>query len=150
MIFKQMYKKGEETMTVILCADDRGGLCFAGRRQSQDRYVRNDILALCKTKRLFMDHYSKGQFTEPEGAVIEVADDFLDVLGEEDVCFLERQTPQPYLERASQLIVYRWNRHYPSTHSIKLPPDGWIQTWGEEFCGYSHETITREVYEREA
>ncbi len=137
-------------MTVILCVDDRGGLCFAGRRQSQDRYVRKDILALCQTKRLFMDHYSKGQFTEPEGALIEVADDFLDVLGEEDVCFLERQTPQPYLERASQLIVYRWNRHYPSTHSIKLPPDGWIQTQEEEFCGYSHEKITKEVYQREA
>ena len=87
MIFKQMYKKGVENMTVILCVDDRGGLCFAGRRQSQDRYVRKDILALCQTKRLFMDHYSKGQFTEPEGALIEVADDFLDVLGEEDVCF---------------------------------------------------------------
>ena len=92
-------------MTVILCVDDRGGLCFAGRRQSQDRYVRKDILALCQTKRLFMDHYSKGQFTEPEGALIEVADDFLDVLGEEDVCFLERQTPQPYLERASTVGI---------------------------------------------
>ena len=29
-------------MTLILCVDDRGGLSFNGRRQSQDRRVRED------------------------------------------------------------------------------------------------------------
>ena len=31
-------------MTLILCVDDRGGLSFNGRRQSQDRRVREDLL----------------------------------------------------------------------------------------------------------
>ena len=32
-------------MTLVLCADDRCGLSFNGRRQSRDRLVSEDLLA---------------------------------------------------------------------------------------------------------
>ena len=57
-------------MTLILCVDDRGGLSFNGRRQSQDRRVREDLLAMAAGGTLWMDGYSRRQFTEPEAAAI--------------------------------------------------------------------------------
>lgn len=37
-------------MTLILCVDDRGGLSFNGRRQSQDRRVREDLLTMAAVR----------------------------------------------------------------------------------------------------
>ena len=51
-------------MTLILCVDDRGGLSFNGRRQSQDRRVREDLLTMAAGGALWMDDYSRRQFTE--------------------------------------------------------------------------------------
>lgn len=59
-------------MTLILCVDDRGGLSFNGRRQSQDRRVREDLLTMAAGGALWMDDYSRRQFTEPEAAAIRV------------------------------------------------------------------------------
>ena len=59
-------------MTLILCVDDRGGLSFNGRRQSQDRRVREDLLTMAAGGTLWMDGYSRRQFTEPEAAAIQV------------------------------------------------------------------------------
>ena len=127
-------------MTLILCVDDRGGLLFNRRRQSQDRLVRQDMLRLCGEQPLAVSPYTARQFS-PE--------DHLKVTqepGEEDIFFLEDLPPRPFLERAEKLVLYHWNRVYPGDVHIVLPPQGWRLEEQVEFPGYSHEKITREVY----
>lgn len=129
-------------MTLILCVDDRGGLMFNRRRQSQDRLVRQDMLRLCGERPLAVSPYTARQFA-PEDPV-----KVTETPEEEDVFFLEDLPPEPFLERAQKLILYRWNRTYPGDVRIALPPQGWKLEEQAEFPGYSHEKITREVYTR--
>ena len=92
-----------------------------------------------------MDTYSRGQFSEPFPG-FRISDTPWTAAGPDDICFLELQNPAPALARAEELIVYRWNRHYPSDQRIALPPEGWRLIAKTEFLGYSHDKITKEVY----
>ena len=123
-------------MTLILCVDDRGGLSFNGRRQSQDRRVREDLLTMAAGGALWMDDYSRRQFTEPEAAAIRG----------DGLCLLELQDPEAALERADRLVLYRWGRHYPADRRLDLPPAGWRLEGQTEFPGRSHDMITKEIY----
>ena len=145
-------------MTLILCVDDRGGLSFNGRRQSQDRRVREDLLTMAAGGTLWMDGYSRRQFTEPEAAAIQVDRDPAARAAEGDgLCLLELQDPEAALERAEfsnlgllgegeQLVLYRWGRHYPADRRLDLPPKGWRLEGRTEFPGRSHDMITKEIY----
>ena len=134
-------------MTLVLCADDRCGLSFHGRRQSRDRAVAADLLANAAGRTLWIEPYSRALFPE-ETLWLQTADLPWTQAGAEDLCFLELQDPVPALERADSLVVYRWNRHYPSDRGISLPPKGWRLTAQTEFPGYSHDRITKEIYQR--
>ena len=130
-------------MHVIVCADDKLGMCFAGRRQSQDRLLREDLLALTKGVPLWMEPYSAKQFA----GIFEnfrIAEDFTRKALPGEYCFCERQLPETGVE---SVILYRWNRHYPADTVF---PRQWLQSRtlqeSREFAGSSHETITREVY----
>ena len=130
-------------MHLILCVDDRNGLCFGGRRQSQDRLLREDLLSMTRGVPLWMAPYSARQFESlPEN--VRVAENFMEEAGAGEYCFCELQLPQSNVE---SITVYRWNRHYPSDLAL---PDSWLQcrslTERKEFPGSSHEIITREVY----
>jgi len=139
--------RGGEPMTLILCVDDRGGLSFNGRRQSQDRRVREDLLTMAAGGALWMDDYSRRQFTEPEAAAIRVDRDPAARAAEGDgLCLLELQDPEAALERADRLGLYRWGRHYPADRRLDLPPAGWRLEGQTEFPGRSHDMITKEIY----
>lgn len=127
-------------MTLILCVDDRGGLMFNRRRQSQDRLVRQDMLRLCGGRPLAVSPYTARQFASGDSISV------TETPKEEDFFFLEDLPPEPFLEQAQKLILYRWNRVYPGDVRIALPPAGWKLEEQTEFPGYSHEKITREVY----
>ena len=135
-------------MTLIICADDRGGMAFNRRRQSQDRIVREHILADAAGGQLWMSPYSARQFGPEQAEHISADEDFLEKAGEADTCFLELSDPTAALARAEKLIVYRWNRTYPFDLAAALPPEGWTLAGMEEFSGHSHEKITKEVYTR--
>ena len=49
-------------MIIIAAVDDRNGMMFNHRRQSQDKVLREKILSLTAGKLLWMDHYSAKQF----------------------------------------------------------------------------------------
>ena len=51
-------------------------------------------------------------------------------------------------EQIEQFIIYRWNRVYPTDVSVEIGTE-WKLTETEEFPGFSHEKITKEVYCRE-
>lgn len=140
-------KKVSGDMELVLCVDNRGGMCFHQRRQSQDRAVRADLLQMARGRVLRMSEYSRRQFTEPD-AVIDASPDFLERAAEGDVCFVEQPPISPWLDRAAALVLYRWNRVYPSDQRLDIVPEqvGFHLQEQLEFPGYSHKTITKEVY----
>ena len=57
-------------MIVMVCVDDRGGMMFHQRRQSQDRVLRAHVLAEAEHHTLWMSTYSFRQFVDaPPGRI---------------------------------------------------------------------------------
>lgn len=134
-------------MKLIVCLDDNDGMLFGGRRQSKDRALRRRVLQLADAQKLWMNNYSAGQFVEDE-AHITVDEAFLDKASENDFCFVENTEIRPYLQRITGLVLYRWNRAYPS--DVKFPTallaGRWRKLSSVDFTGFSHERITEEIY----
>lgn len=130
-------------MTVYLCLDDRGGMLFNGRRQSRDAALLADLAAGLPGV-LTIDAFSE--------KLIAAAGIPYALLGEalpEDAhFFLENRSPEPLLAAADTLVLYRWNRHYPSDIRWEGNPAdyGFALAETREFPGKSHEVITKEVY----
>lgn len=135
-------------MIIIACVDDNMGMMFNHRRQSQDRGLRERILDAAKGNKLWMNHYSAKQFSKSTVPQINVDDNFLSEAGADEYCFVEDFDATPYLWRVEKIILYWWNRPYPSnqTFSIDLSAGGWKLVHTEEFAGSSHERITEEIY----
>ena len=133
-------------MTLILCADDRNGLLFHNRRLSRDSVLCDRILELCRNKTLWMNSYSASIFPR-NTPNIRVSEKFLDEAGEGEFCFVENTEITDVLSRTKTLVIYRWNRSYPS--DVKLPEnllEGKKPVSTLEFAGSSHPSITQEVY----
>ena len=148
-------------MKVILCADQKNGLMFNHRRQSQDRELRKRILSIIGDGKLYASAYSAGQFTEDlwEGK-LEVCEELLAAAalqpcpsgrdnrsGRDVYYFAEGQALQPAAEAGviEAVILYRWDKVYPADTWLDLPR-AWQLTACETFAGYSHEQITEEIY----
>ena len=134
-------------MKIALCLDDRNGMSFAGRRQSMDEILRQDLLLLVEGHRLWMSPYSAAQFDSlPENVQVDGA--CLEKAGQADWCFVEDGDVLSVQDRVTQFAIYRWNRHYPSDR--KFPMEAFASRWQLEsrrgFPGKSHENITLEVY----
>ena len=134
-------------MIAVVCVDDRGGMLFNRRRQSQDKVLRDDLLEEAGGRVLWMNAYSAGQFA-PLPPNVRTAEDFLERAGPGEVCFVEDRDLSPLEERIEGLILYRWNRRYPADLYCTLPLEDFVLEERREFAGSSHECITREVYRR--
>ena len=146
-------RKAGKKMHVILCADDRNGMMFHRRRQSRDRAVLEDIEKLRAGKTLLMYKYSDKMFSEygySDHETFESSEAALTAAGEDDFCFLEDISPAAHRGRIGSIVIYRWNRHYPSDLRIEGDLlDGWAAVERMDFEGNSHEKITREIFERQ-
>ena len=136
-------------MNLIVCLDDRLGMAFNRRRQSRDRLVTEDIARTVGKGPLRMAAYSRTLF-EAYPELPCVGEDFLSGAKEGDWVFLEDRPLGDRADRLRRLVIYRWNRHYPSDLTFDLDPlrEGFRLTERTEFGGYSHETITKEIFER--
>lgn len=140
-------------MRVICCVDDEMGMLFHHRRQSRDRAMIYDMLAMCRDQNLWAAPYSEKmlrEYTDERycGGKILIAEDFLEKAGKEDFCFVEKKLPLQYEKAVGQIILYRWNRKYPADIYFRIDLAGWIRTEMREFPGYSHEKITKEIYKK--
>ena len=132
-------------MKLIFCLDDRGGMMFNGRRQSQDKELRKRILETLDGKPLIMSPYSSKQFVEGGNIIIS---DAPQSEANNGIYFVE---DLPFsLEGVEEITIYRWNRHYPSDvkFGIDLSKEGFVLDSVYEFEGSSHEKITEEKYKR--
>ncbi len=135
-------------MIVMVCVDDKMGMMFNKRRQSQDRVLRQRMLELAGDKKLWMNSYSRRQFSEGEASHIAVAEAGFQNIQPGESCFLEEEDPAKYKDQIEVLILFRWNRSYPADLYCTLDLSGWKLMGTEDFAGYSHEKITEERYER--
>ena len=136
-------------MTVVVCVDDRGGMTFNKRRVSRDRTVYADIVADLGGKALCLSEYSLPLFSELDVSV-RVNEEPLLAGDGESVCFVENKAILPYLGKINKIVIYRWNRHYPSDMTLDIEPlsAGFKLLETLDLAGYSHEKITKEVYVR--
>lgn len=138
-------------MIAIVCLEERKGMQFGGRRVSRDRVVTEKICALCTGKTLWIDPVSAVLFEEQEqskNVTFHAVSDFLEQAGKGEYCFVENKGLQAMEEKIEKIVVFWWNRHYPSDRKFDLDLSGWKKVSEEEFTGYSHEKITKEVYEK--
>ena len=129
-------------MILISCADNALGLRFNHRRQSRDRVVCGRILEQ-SGGRLWLAEKSKGLFADFPEAELHLALDPGEV-PQGGFCFWEVPTEAP----AEKIILYRWNRDYPGDEFFSFPSGEsvWQLKSQEDFPGFSHETITEEIY----
>lgn len=135
-------------MTVMLCVDDKNGMLFNHRRQSQDRILQQHILDLAGSHRLWMSPYSRKQFAETGSADVMEDEEYLDKAGSNDYCFVEDRDISPYAESIDTIILFRWNRIYPADTYFTLDISKWTKEKSEDFAGYSHKKITKEIYRK--
>lgn len=133
-------------MNIIVCFDNNNGLMFNNRRQSQDAQVRQDILKLTQNSKLFMNTYSAKQFSEPNNII--VADDFCHIAGTGDYCFVENIDISPFSQKIDKIIIYKWNRNYPSDFKFGIDLSHYTLITTRDFAGNSHDKITQEVYSK--
>ncbi len=137
-------------MIIIACLDDAGGMMFHNRRQSKDRVLRDTILKEVGEGKLWMNGYTQKQFDDEQQQNIMIDEEFLEKAGAGDFCFVENVDIMPYAEKIERVILFKWNRSYPGDFFFPLDflSDKFTMTKTEDFAGYSHEQITKEVYER--
>lgn len=141
-LLNALTERSRKTMTLYICLDDRNGLQFNKRRQSRDSALLEDIRSRL-TGNLLIEPFSEKLIREAEIPYVlppETAADY----------FAEDIPPEELLAQTTKLVLYRWNRHYPS--DVVWEPDleslGFVLEETSEFPGTSHEKITREVYVR--
>lgn len=132
-------------MKIIACIDDQNGLLFNRRRLSSDVVLTRRILENIGDATLWVTPYSAKLF---EGASVCVDPCLLDRAKVEEYCFIEDTDIMPYMDKVTQIVLYRWNRRYPSDRKFPVLGSEWQLVATEEFEGNSHPVITEEVYER--
>ena len=134
-------------MNVILCLDKRNGMLFNGRRQSADRALRKRLAQVIGHSSLWMNAYSAQQFSDFQGRLF-VDEGFLVKAGAQNYCFVENTDITKHIPEIRTLTVYRWDRSYPFDTALPeaLADKLTVPVSTVQFEGYSHETITEEVY----
>ena len=132
-------------MIAIVCLDDKNGMLFNKRRQSQDRLLRKDILTHLSGN-LWLNAYSASQFENTDRLVI--TESPLEDAPLDGTCFIENLPLKPQEDRLHGLILYRWNRSYPASVRFDLDLAKWELVSASEFPGHSHEKITKEYYRK--
>ncbi len=136
-------------MKVFICVDNSLGMLFNNRRQSRDSVLIEDMARDIGDGKLFISPFSEKLFM-PYDIRLKVSERFLEKARADDFCFVENMPLLLYLKEISELIIYRWNRDYPSDMKLDIEPCecGFTLISTAEFKGSSHEKITKEIYKK--
>ena len=133
-------------MKLIFCIDEKNGMMFLGKRQSQDSVLREWIICHTTGSKLWMSNYSAKQFKDLTGYIADDAYQTNAVVG--DYCFVEDKGYS--LEKASEVILCKWNRKYQAdkVFDVDLKTTGFKKVGSEDIKGSSHDKITIEIYRK--
>ena len=130
-------------LIIIVCLDDCNGMMFHQRRQSQDRVLREYIKKMTGTSKVYMNTYSAKLYQEFPDAVI--CDDFLTRAQSGEYCLVEDQKIAGVEKCIEKIIVFRWNKIYPSDMKLDVDLKKWLLLEQKELEGSSH-IILQQVY----
>jgi hypothetical protein len=138
-------------MNIIVCLDDNYGMTYNKKRLSRDRKILDELKESLRGKVLWINNYSKDLFTEDifsENIKIVVDDKFLDKAKDQDYCFVENNKLSKYKDKIKKVIVYSWNRTYPSDQKFDIDLFDFDEVEEMGFSGKSHNIIVKKTYER--
>ncbi len=135
-------------MKVIVCVDDRMGTEFNRRPLSRDRELIRDLLLLAGRDPLWADTSLAPLFPDGLPDSVRFCSDPLTKAGPGEYVFVAGHPLAAFADRIEELILYRWNRLYPSDRRLDLDPSLWRQIQDVSFPGSSHARISRETYKR--
>lgn len=130
-------------MKIIACVDNKMGLMFNKRRQSQDRIVREKIKEMNEV--IYMNNYSYQLYKDILDQVV-ICDDFLDA--KHHYCLIENISIQQYSHLIDEIILFRWNRDYPADFYLDIELSHYKLIYTEDFEGSSHQ-VTLEIYRKD-
>ena len=135
-------------MKIIVCLDNNKGMLFNNRRQSRDSKVFEDISSYLQGD-LLIDEFSEKLIASSK-IPYKIFEKGVTKCEANSILFIENQSVKDLLPLIDQVIVYWWNRYYPSDFAldIDLQAEGLKSVSVNEFVGSSHEKITREIFER--
>lgn len=133
-------------MNLIVCIDDDFGMAFNNRRQSQDSILNKRIKEIIKENKLYISPYSESLFKNLNFFNLIINKNYLNDAGSEDYVFAELEDLTEFKNKINKIIVYRWNRRYPSDIKFPFNLNNWNLKESYEFEGSSHEKITEELY----
>ena len=134
-------------MNICAIIDERGGMSFFGKRQSRDKLLVERLLSHTEYKKIYISPYSEPLFSEYQDERVCVTESFPS--DEEDaLCFFELDDISKFDERISSILLYKWNRHYPSDKHFPYDPNerGYTLLSSADFKGSSHDNITEEIW----
>lgn len=136
-------------MKLIVCLDNNNGMLFNRRRLSRDSTLCRHVLDTACGAAVWMNAYSRQLFEGLDGNICGYDGD-LSRVKQDEYLFAEDLDVAPLIPMAEEIILYRWNRTYPS--DVKFPVSvldtGWRLVCRQDFSGHSHEKLTQEVYRR--
>lgn len=124
-------------MKLIVCVDDNLGMMFNNRRQSRDKKVVDKINEMIGNKTLYISNYSQILFPNAE---------IFTTLGNKNDYYFIENPDLIILDYVDEVVLFRWNRAYPSDKKFNLNLNCFDMIFMEEFEGSSHEKITLEHY----
>ena len=106
-------------MIVITCLDQKNGMMFNHRRQSQDSVLREHVAKLVANLPLWMNHYSASQFDTESIPNLNIDDaSFRKLLKVNTVSWkMLRLHIEKWIER---IAIFRWDRTYPADRYFDL------------------------------
>ena len=133
---------------VAIALDDKNGMMFNNRRQSRDKLLIKDLCD--KTEGfIYISAYSALLFEDFKDR-IKIVDDPVLECPSGALAFVECHKLSAFTDDIDELIVYCWNKVYPS--DVKLDIDinasGFKMYAKYEFAGNSHDKITKGVYKK--
>lgn len=134
-------------MNIIVCLEDKNGMMFNKRRLSQDKVIREDIYNNMDWKSLVMNSYSFKMFEKDNPTIDIIVREDLPLCDKDNLQFIEDKQLGKFESEIDKIIVYYWNRRYPSDlkFDIDFSDGNWEVISEEEFCGNSHEKITKKI-----
>jgi len=133
---------------VIITIDDNGGLMFNKRRQSRDRVLIDDM---CKSinEKIHMNAYSAQLFDAYLDKIC-IFDNPLKDCPDGGYVFLEGTHIGNYMHEIDELIVYHWNKLYPSDMRLDINiENSELKLYNKyDFAGSSHDKITKGIYKK--
>ena len=140
-------------MNIIVCLEDKNGMMFNKRRLSQDKVIREDIYNNMDGKSLVMNSYSFKMFEKDNPTIDIIVREDLPLCDKDNLQFIEDKQLGNFESEIDKIIVYYWNRRYPSdlkfdidfSDSVCKSDGNWEVISEEEFCGNSHEKITKKI-----